>query len=123
MGSEESQQGQHSGHSQQQGGQSQGMDAFHRAYLNMVLARGGLQGAEACEAQVAHWILEGAANHDDLRHAREVTRKARKAFYFARARYNHLSSLAAQQAGSRAGAQAAQAAQAARLRESMRRAG
>jgi hypothetical protein len=99
------------------------LSAFRHAYLDTVLARASWRAAQDCEAQVAHWVYEGVANHADLLEAREVVHRARQVHGMALSRYNHLLQMAATQAGARAGAEAAQAAQAARLRESMRKAG
>ena len=96
------------------------LDAFRRAYLDTLLTLSGWRAAQDCEAHVAHWVLEGVASHADLLAAREVTLRAHKAYTAARIRYNRLSSLAAQRAGTLAGSRAglrasAEAAQAARL--------
>lgn len=101
------------------------LNAFRHAYLDTLLARTAWRAAQDCEAQVAHWVYEGVANHADLLAAREVVQRARRAHGIALSRYNHLLQMAATQAGARAGAEAAQTAQTAQTTQTtqMRRAG
>ncbi|WIG57540.1 MAG: hypothetical protein OJF49_000284 [Ktedonobacterales bacterium] len=55
------------------------MEPLQRAYCELMLARGVWRAAKDVEAQVAHWLLEGAAAHADLRAAREREKAAKAA--------------------------------------------
>lgn len=79
-----------------------GLDVFQQAYLDMLTALSGWRVAQDCEAQVAHWVIEGIASYAGLVEARERTRVAHKAYASARIRYNRLSALAVAGAGLRA---------------------
>lgn len=81
-----------------------GLNAFQRAYLDTLTTLAAWRVAQDCEAQVAHWAIEGDASHDDLLDARARTKKAHRAHSSARERYRRLSSLVAVQAGARAAA-------------------
>lgn len=86
-----------------------GLNPFQRAYLDTLTTLAVWRVAQDCEAQVAHWAIEGIASHADLVDARARTKKARRAHSSARARYRRLSSLVAIQAGTQAGSRAAAA--------------
>jgi hypothetical protein len=86
-----------------------GLNSFQRAYLETLTTLAAWRVAQDCQAQVAHWVIEGLASHADLVQARDVAKKAHKAYQSARARYLRLSSLVAVQAGTLAGSRAAAA--------------
>ena len=97
-----------------------GMNAFQRAWIEFRLALSGYHAAQECEAQVAHWVMEGSASHADLQAARERTAMARAARMKARKRYISLSWLVGASAGAKAGANAAQSAHAAQSAQAAR---
>jgi hypothetical protein len=50
------------------------MDALRLAYLEVMLARAAWRAAKDVEAQVAHWVVEGVAEHRELVEARRRSR-------------------------------------------------
>lgn len=63
------------------------MDGRSRCYIEVLLCRAAWRAAQDAEAQVAHWLLDGAATHADLVAARERVRVARQALSAAQRAY------------------------------------
>lgn len=65
-----------------------GMNNYRRAWLDVMTALALFRVAQDCEAQVAHWRMEGAATNAELEQARQWTLRMKSAYYEARTYYH-----------------------------------
>ena len=77
------------------------MDPLRLAYLEVLLARAAWRAAKDVEAQVAHWVVEGVAEHRELVEARKRSRALQAVMRRADRVYAGLSAAAAGKAAGR----------------------
>jgi hypothetical protein len=63
------------------------LDAARLAYIDLFLAQAEMRAFADVEAQVAHWVIEGLASHEDLIAARAAAADAKKVHQACKRKY------------------------------------